>query len=310
MSTLWWILIGIVVFYLVGGFIATEQVTGDHPQWRKLIASPEDFALQATVVESKSRDGISIRGWWIPASGSVRATVILAHGQSGNRSHMLGRTAFLVSHGFNALPIDLRLHGESGGDYMTPGYLEALDLLGAVDFVAQQGDSIPIIVLGYSYGATAALHAAAQSERIGAVIADAAFISYSDMVKRASTVVMKDEKSSFGAKLGMMFLKVPLLDEAAGLMFTLRTGVHIPTDKADAIASIPNIRQPILFIAGEEDPLAPADNMRIMLEKSSHPLSRLVILRGATHSTHGKAREQYEAAVLEFLDSVLERRTK
>jgi uncharacterized protein len=51
--------------------------------------------------------------------------VIIAHGINGNRSDVLSHAAFLVRDNYNALLIDLRDHGESGGTYAGPGYTES-----------------------------------------------------------------------------------------------------------------------------------------------------------------------------------------
>ena len=69
---------------------------------------------------------------------------------TANRSRMLPYAAFLVRHRYNVLAVDLRNHGESGGKYITSGYLEARDILAAVTYVRQRGERGPIAVLGRS----------------------------------------------------------------------------------------------------------------------------------------------------------------
>jgi pimeloyl-ACP methyl ester carboxylesterase len=296
---------GVVAFYSIAAYMGSRPAIGGHPEWRHLIAAPEDHDLHADVVEFPSRDGIGLKAWWLPATEQGRAAVVLAHGMSGNRSYMLGRAGFLARHGFDALAIDLRGHGESSGNYMTPGYLEALDVLGAVDYLRERRDRQRIVLLGYSYGAVAVLHAAAESRDVSAVIADAGFISYSDMMDRARNVVLADKESSFGAKIGMSMMSLPFIMPAARLAFRVRTGVDVPPEKADAIASIPSISQPVLFIAGADDPIAPAMGAQSMFEQVSNPRKGLVILPGADHETYASRPSEYEAAVLGFLDSVL-----
>ncbi|MCS7208711.1 MAG: alpha/beta hydrolase, partial [Fimbriimonadales bacterium] len=56
-------------------------------------------------------------------------------------------------------------------------------VLSAVDFVARTAPGLPIVVYGASMGGAAALLAAAQDERIRAVIADSAYARLSDAVK-------------------------------------------------------------------------------------------------------------------------------
>jgi alpha-beta hydrolase superfamily lysophospholipase len=78
--------------------------------------------------------------------------VILAHGRDMNRSGMLPRAAFLIRHGYNVLDLDLRDHGESGGNYITPGYREAFDVMGGVAHIRARGERGPIVVLGIPMG--------------------------------------------------------------------------------------------------------------------------------------------------------------
>jgi len=109
---------------------------------------------------------------------------------------MLSRAAFLVRNAWNVLAVDLRMHGESGGEWMSPGYYEAQDLLGAAAYTRDRGERGPIILLGHSSGAVASLHAAAQSADVAAVIADGAFISPEAMMRGVANVVANDPNAS------------------------------------------------------------------------------------------------------------------
>ena len=121
------------------GYVATMGAVGHFASTFNRL--PKEYGIEAETISFKSLDGVDLKGWWISAQGNQDspATVILAHGNGGNRSSMLSRAVFLASNGYNAFPIDLRAHGESGGNYMTPGYLEALDIVGAVEAVKRKG---------------------------------------------------------------------------------------------------------------------------------------------------------------------------
>ena len=53
---------------------------------------------------------------------------------------MLPRASFLVRGGYNVLALDLRGHGESAAQYVSPGYLEARDVL----YVLEQTPDRPL----------------------------------------------------------------------------------------------------------------------------------------------------------------------
>jgi len=295
-------IIAVVALSCLSGCL-TNQAIGTHPEWHKFAATPEDNGWDSELVHFPSTDGITVSAWWIPAAGRGQVDVVLAHGQSGNRSDMLGRATAFLAAGYNVLAIDLRGHGESSGNYMTPGFKEAEDVLAAVAYLRREDKQRRIILLGHSYGAVAVLHAAARNAAVDAVIADAAFVSHTDTLYRAVAYVRSDPHASLGDKIGIGFLKWPGVLWLAGVEFYLRTGVHLNGEKIDAIEIVPMIKDtPVLYLAGELDPIAPASGAQRLLEATGSETKRLVVLSGATHATFTEAsRVPYEQAVLEFL---------
>jgi len=282
----------------------TNQAIGHHLEWRKIVAEPEESGLQSELIRFTSTDRLVLTAWWLAADGAAKGTVVLAHGQGGNRSDMLGRAAFLVHAGYNVLAIDLRAHGESDGNYMTPGFKEAEDVLSAVAYVRGRGEVGPIVLLGYSYGAVAVLHAASRSTETSAVVADAAFISQKELMHRVADYVRNNPQASWVARLGIGMVKWPGVLWLCGVEFYLRTGVNLNSTKVDAIEAVGAIRTtPVLFLAGESDPIAPAANTERMFEATLSPRKRIIVLPKATHSTYTtETKDAYEAAVLDFLE--------
>jgi len=213
---------------------------------------------------------------------------------------MLARAAFLVRHGYNVLDVDLRDHGESGGNYITPGSREALDILGGVAYLRSRGERGPIVAFGDSYGAVAALHAAAQCADVDLVVADSAFISPDDVLKN----VVHQKAVPLKFRILLQFARLPLLDRSSDLMFRLRSGVKLDREKASALAAVRRIhQQPILFISGEKDWLAPTQNAYRMYDEARTTHKDLVVIPGASHDTtyYGATRPLYESSVLDFL---------
>jgi pimeloyl-ACP methyl ester carboxylesterase len=297
----------------MAGYVVT-MAAFPSPASRRLGATPAAAGLAADVVSFRSRDGVDLKGWWMPALGAARGTVILAHGRDANRSFMVSRAKFLVTHGYNALPIDLRAHGESAGRYMTPGYLEALDILGATDAARARGASGPFVALGHSSGAVASLQAAARSPEIAAVIADGAFLSMDQVLQRATEIVGRDAKAPASAKLGLRVANW-LLHSSWGRRFAdwafyARTGVRIEAHDADALPAIAHMgARPVMFIAGEQDAIATPEDARQMYAAALSPEKALLIIPGAGHNTtYGVAPALYEARVLGFLGAALKTR--
>jgi uncharacterized protein len=135
-------------------------------------------------VRFASRDprvpGPVLAGWWIPAVTAGAPAVILVHGIKSCRreANVLVPAGMLHRHGYSVMLIDLRDHGDSGGDdgHFAAGTNEYLDVLGAWDWVAAQGVAPERIGLfGVSFGAATALVAGGEEPRVAAVWADSAW---------------------------------------------------------------------------------------------------------------------------------------
>jgi uncharacterized protein len=122
---------------------------------------------------------VELAGWWIPAARADAPAVILVHGiQSCRReANVLVPAGMLHRAGFSVLLMDIRDHGDSGGDdgRFAGGSEEYLDVLGAFDWVVAQGVAEERVgILGVSFGAISALVAGGQEPSVHAVWADSA----------------------------------------------------------------------------------------------------------------------------------------
>jgi uncharacterized protein len=85
----------------------------------------EQFGAKAETIRSQSRDGVETVGWWIPTATPKRSpTLIVLHNLGGTRQDNLARMLPLWQKGINLLLLDLREHGESGGEFCTYGFHE------------------------------------------------------------------------------------------------------------------------------------------------------------------------------------------
>ncbi len=108
-------------------------------------ATPAAFGVRYSDVSFPTRGGgLTLRGWWMPASAS-KGVVIFVHGGNGNRRDVyaggLEMEAFLVRQGYSVLAFDQRNHGRSDASadgQITLGIEESIDVLGAVDYVAKR----------------------------------------------------------------------------------------------------------------------------------------------------------------------------
>ncbi len=266
---------------------------------------PREFGLQGEVVSFRSLDGIPLKAWWLPAQGTPRATVVIAHGIDHTRQVMLPRAAFLVRGGYNVLAVDLRGHGESGGQFVSPGLVERRDLLGAVQYVRSRGERGPLALLGVSYGAVACLLAAAESPEIRAVVSDGAFPTGADVFRNVSRHYLHDPGTNRLVRGLFATASFPGVVRAIVLVYYVRTGVYVGPGFVSVLPAASRIACPVLLISGERDWIVPTEDARRILAALRGNRRSLVTIPDAFHdTTYDTAPELYQETVLRFLDSI------
>jgi len=296
----------ILLFYGALGLAVTTVLIGDHARWRGMSRGPADFGLQAETVSFRTSDGVLLRAWWLPSVGPARGSIVIAHGIEHTRQVMLPRAAFLVNAGYNVLTPDLRGHGESGGSVVSPGFLEARDLLAAERFVRERARNVPVAVLGLSYGAVAALLAAGQSTGFAAVIADGAFPTGRAVYGRVLDRFAHAPQTSFWMRAAGAVASAPGVVRAISLAFFARTGIDLGPDFVSVVADAPRVRAPVLLISGSDDWMVPPADARLLQAALRNTKATVVIIPHGRHdTTYSTAPAIYEAAVLSFLTRVL-----
>jgi pimeloyl-ACP methyl ester carboxylesterase len=115
---------------------------------------------------------VPIAGWYIPAAagtGPGGPTLILVHGWHGNKSGMLPYAKPLHER-FNLVLLDLRDNGRSGIADVTMGIRESGDLEAMIDWLDRAKHPTWIGAVGNSMGGATVLAAAADDQRIRAVL--------------------------------------------------------------------------------------------------------------------------------------------
>ena len=239
------------------------------------------MAIEPVTIESRSGNRLS--GWFIkgrPNAGSV----LLLHGIKANRLEMLGRARFLNANGFSVLLIDFQAHGESTGDYMSFGHLEAFDARAAFDFLRAKTPAERIGLIGMSLGGAAAILSEPVIEA-DALVLEAVFASFEQAVENRITMHV--------GKLGTWL--TPLL------MWQVKARLGFDPAALSPATRISRLQAPVLLIAGDEDAHATLAEMRLIHARANDP-KELWVIPGAHHvDFHGYAKTEYERRVLAFL---------
>ncbi len=165
--------------YFLAGIATTRRF--QFPDKENAGLTPATFQLAFEDVAFRSADGVDLEGWWVPAPGA-KGTVVMVHGLNRSRIEMVRRAPFVHQAGWNALLVDLRHHGASGGETTTFGVKEKEDVEAAVRLARERSPG-PVVVWGVSLGAASVVFAAAEDPAVGGVICDSSFRSLDDTVR-------------------------------------------------------------------------------------------------------------------------------
>jgi pimeloyl-ACP methyl ester carboxylesterase len=154
------------------------------PNQQRQPSGVEEYGLPADSLTVTTEDNLKLSGLFF-AADSARGTVILIHGLFGENNSQLSKVRAFVDEGFNAVVYDQRGYGKSDGKYRSGGYFEANDLQSVISRLDLEDRLIhPVIVWGEDHGATAAISAWAQENRIDFVIAENPVVNGRDWQKR------------------------------------------------------------------------------------------------------------------------------
>lgn len=254
----------------VGGLFWTAQ--------RKLIYFPSHDVGIASTISSNTEDvvfttddGLTLSAWWVPASESPNdSTIIVFHGNGGNRTDRVRLAQALTERGYGVLLMDYRGYGGNPGSPSEAGLL--LDAEAAISYAMSRRDVDPdkLIYFGESLGAAVAI-AVAQEHPPTTLILRSPFTSLADV-----------------ARVHYPYLPTGLL---------LRD--HYPS--LDTIATLD---VPVLVIAGSQDTIVPIEQSRELYDAAPGP-KRFVTIASSDHNdpalTHGPV---VIDAATSFLDSL------
>lgn len=280
--------IGVVIWLLVSAAV-TFRLTR-RPRFRFEEPAPNVTWGKLENHRFLTHDGQEIGAWFVDGHANA-PSVLWVHGSGGCRSHGLGRASLLASRGYAVLMISLRCHGDSTGNYHDVGYRARHDIHAAVAFLEARRPDRPVIVIGNSMGAAAAIFAANElGNRVHGYVLESPYQDLKVAVWNRTDAYLPPvlrEIVYFGLRIvGPIFL--PHLDQISPLK---------------AIAGVPQ-DVPVLILAGGADRLArPAEAKALYNRVATH--GRLVFIPGTGHGNlFRSAPELYSHVVLEFCRDV------
>lgn len=257
--------------------------------------TPQDHGLRYENAVFKTQDGLTLKGWWIPArKGKALGTVVLIHGVFHNRVQMLSRAAFLNKAGYACLLFDLRGEGESDQASLTGGVNEAQDVVAAVEFIrSTKRLQKPLALFGLSLGGMAAIRAAAS-------IPDAAIIADSPLPDIRAYVSHRT--------LARWFIYVPGFFRHCVESYDRLTGLHLTPEDLDLDRALPALKgRDVLYFIGQKDEYVPVKRIvRFFNDTRTHNKRLFITPSGQHDKTYEAAPALYEQTVLSFLKACRE----
>jgi pimeloyl-ACP methyl ester carboxylesterase len=233
-----------------------------------LTVRPENMGLPHEKTCFKTADGVTLRGWFIPARAPSDRTIILCHGWGGNKGEILKYTGALRDRGFNLFYFDFRFCGESEGNLSSVGYLEAGDFDAAVRLVKSRRPHDRLGVYGLSMGAMVALAGLARHPGIEAAVLESPFASHNQAVARYAWTTK-----------GIPFYPLMPL-----IFFWMRRTLGGDPESAGPERLAPLLKDvAVLMIHGSLDAAAPPEIGKLLLKKFSGS-KQLWIVPGAGHA--------------------------
>jgi len=252
-----WLLKGLLIVATVLAAVLTFLQPSVERQFfypdRTVYTRPAQYGLQAEDVWIPAADGQQLHGWWLPAEGPARGTVLHLHGNAANISNHLPLVAWVPRAGYHLLTFDYRGFGQSPGEPTLDGVVA--DGLAALAWLRQQHpDQVGrIVVLGQSLGgATATRVVAADPAGVKLLVLDCPFSSYRGI---ASDAVR-------GTWLAAL---------APAAMLAL------PGADKDPVTAIRQLKVPLFVLHSEQDTVVPLAHGRALFDAAPEPKQWLAV---------------------------------
>ncbi len=282
-----WTLLGVVLLLIAGwGWFSSGLVLRIERLPNSVL--PGAFGLRFEEVSFAARDGVALKGWFVPAPSPSDVTLVLCHGWGANRSDILPSTAFLNQKGgYNLFYFDFRNHGDSGGNTSSLAALETRDLEAALDWLKanRPEQARRLGAYGLSMGAAVSLTVTAQHPEILALAAESPFSSFNGVV----------------ARFAKLFYHVPRFPLVPITLFFVRARLGLDPEAFSPIHHVDKISpRPLFLIQGANDARMPPSEGQTLFARAREP-KELWTVPGADHGEPAQAAgAEYQERLLAF----------
>jgi dipeptidyl aminopeptidase/acylaminoacyl peptidase len=235
-------------------------------------------------------DGLSLRGWFVPADRPEAPAIIYAPATRNDQRSGLSLVPAFHQAGYHVLLFSYRGHALSDGRRLqfTYGDAESRDVDAAIRFVQDTLGVRQVGVIGHSVGAASAILSAARNPVVGAVVAVAPFNCVAEIWQTSSPSWVPDVVLNW---------TLWVAEKTRGFQ---REEV-CPLNVVDQIAP-----RPLLLIHGTSDQRITEEQVRRLYAAAAEPKS-LWLVQGATHGgIRSPVLDELAPDVIAFFDGALQ----
>ena len=281
------------------GMMSTESTTKmagtDWSQYAELLKERKErlLARPRMDVSIRSKDGLRLRGTYIP-NGDEKKIVICFHGYtSQGMSDYIGLSDYYLRHGFSMLLPDARAHGRSEGTYIGFGCLDRYDALCWIRWMIHKaGEGVQILLHGTSMGGATVLMATGLElpPQVKGIVSDCGFTS----AKEVFTHVLHS----------MYHMPAFPMIQIASMVNRKKAGYGL--DDCNSLREVKKAAVPALLIHGSGDNFVPCSMCDRIYENYAWKQKTKLIVEGAAHAeSYYKDPAAYEAALDAFIGGII-----
>ncbi len=179
----------LVILLLVAPFGITYVVVNHHVYYRndsllQQTYTVSDFSLNENVLYLKTEDSITIWASEIAVKNPKAVVIFLTGIEQPSITQFYPHAELLKNNGYASILLEVRGHGNSGGNKVCLGYDEILDVKAVLDYIKSKDEykNVPVVIQGVSMGGAVAINAFGQYKEINALIAMSAYTEFEDVV--------------------------------------------------------------------------------------------------------------------------------
>lgn len=221
------LLTAFVVLMIIGLAILPNFIMKDimYGKFAQTLYDPADFGVTAQTLQLTTEDDLKIEAYLTEAK-QPKGTVILISGiHNPSVTAFFGYAKMLNDHGWSALLVEMRAHGNSEGEQICFAMKEWMDVKAGVEYLKQSSTygELPIVVWGTSMGGSTAINAMGEMDEIDGLISCSAFSSWPDIFKEYmqqsgvpgifATLETPFINLYLGTKIGFQYLDISAVNE-------------------------------------------------------------------------------------------------